>query len=87
MGSDFSNHLQTLGKMREQSIELWATNPKVLLPWLEELLKQGKATERVVDVQVQIGQQLPQTLHLAISERLQVEAVLWKAKNPKPAGQ
>ena len=84
--SDFPSILRTFDEMRDQVLDLWATNPKLLVPWLEELLKQAKEQERFTLARVQIGQDPVQWLDLAISHRLKAEAALWKAKNPKPPG-
>jgi hypothetical protein len=70
--------------MRAAATELWANDPKTLIPWLEEYVILAKESERFTQPRVEVGSDPPQQMHLARRHRLKVEAALWKAKNAPP---
>jgi hypothetical protein len=82
----FSELLLCLNDMREVAIELWASDPKVLVPWLEELVIIGKMVEQFIQFRSAAGSEPPQILHAAQRHRLEAEAALWKAKNAQRQG-
>ncbi|AWM40544.1 hypothetical protein GobsT_09410 [Gemmata obscuriglobus] len=63
--------------------ELWAEQPKELVPWLEELLVAAKDQEQYTQRRVEAGAYKPQLLNYATQTRLKIEMGLWKAKNAK----
>jgi hypothetical protein len=71
--------------MRAAATELWANDPKNLVPWLEEFVILARESEQFTQARVNAGTDPPQMLHTARRHRLKVEAALWKAKNPQPA--
>ena len=60
--------------------ELWDTQPKELIPWLEELVVAAKDMESFHKLRVEIGADSPFVLEAARRHRLAVETALWKAK-------
>jgi RNA polymerase sigma factor (sigma-70 family) len=83
--SDFWAFHQCLEDMRAAAVELWASEPKSLVPWLEEFVILSKDMERFAEARVNAGTDPPHAMNTARRYRLRVEAELWKAKNP-PAG-
>jgi hypothetical protein len=84
--SDLPPVVQCLEEIRRLVTELWANEPKTLIPWLEELLMMAKYYEQSTQAGVEAARESRTSLNLATAYRLRVEAALWKAKNPKPAG-
>ncbi|VTR92651.1 sigma-70 family rna polymerase sigma factor : RNA polymerase sigma factor, sigma-70 family OS=Singulisphaera acidiphila (strain ATCC BAA-1392 / DSM 18658 / VKM B-2454 / MOB10) GN=Sinac_0102 PE=4 SV=1: Sigma70_r2: Sigma70_r4_2 [Gemmata massiliana] len=72
-----------LSDMQATVTELWAKEPKELIPWLEELLILAKKLERSTHLRVEAGAIRPMNLNHAIRYRLALEAALWKVKNGK----
>ena len=72
-----------LSDMQATVTELWAKEPKELIPWLEELLILAKKLERSTHLRVEAGAIRPMNLNHAIRHRLALEAALWKVKNGK----
>ncbi|AMV23923.1 ECF RNA polymerase sigma factor SigE [Gemmata sp. SH-PL17] len=72
-----------LSDMQMAATELWAKEPKELVPWLEELLVLTKKLERSTHLRVEAGAIRPMILNHAIRHRLALEAALWKVKNGK----
>ncbi|MDB5306713.1 MAG: sigE 11 [Gemmataceae bacterium] len=72
--------------MQATVIELWANDPKNLIPRLEELVILAKEWERFTDARTVAGTDPPQQLHSAHRYRLATEATLWKAKSGKLSG-
>jgi len=69
-----------LADMQVTVVELWADQPKELIPWLEEFVVMAKDYERFFRIRVEAGAEPPQRLNAASRRRLAVEAVLAKAK-------
>src|SRR5687767_8526314 len=68
-----------LADVLDAATELWAGQPKELVPWLEEFVIASKHLEwstrvRVEHLSAPLGQ-----LHVATRLRLKMEAELWKA--------
>src|SRR5262249_28478588 len=80
----FSIVIACLNDMRNAALELWGNEPKVLTPWLEEFVIQGKMVEEFIYVRVQVGSDPSQNLYTATRHRLDAEAALWKAKKWRP---
>lgn len=72
--------------MRQVVTELYAGDPKTLIPWLEELLRLDKESERITRVRVDAGTDYPQNMNTARRQRLAAEAALWKAEHPPRPG-
>src|SRR4029077_1576764 len=49
----FSELFSCLNDMRDATLELWGNDPKVLMPWLEELVIMGKDAEWFIEIRVQ----------------------------------
>lgn len=77
---------RSLEDVREVTIELWANDPKSLIPRLEGLVILAKDWERIALSRFQVGTDPPHELNPAHRHRLAAEAVLWKAKNGKLGG-
>jgi RNA polymerase sigma factor (sigma-70 family) len=75
-------YLDCLSDMRAAAAELWADDPKTLVPWLEEFVAMGKHFERFVRARVEAAIDPPQLLYTAARHRLAAELALWKAKSP-----
>ncbi|MBN9119355.1 MAG: sigma-70 family RNA polymerase sigma factor [Planctomycetes bacterium] len=71
---------ELLTDIRIAAIELWAKEPKELVPWLEELVVMAKEFERVQYHRIVTGVVTPRMLNAAARHRLTVEAELLKAK-------
>ncbi|MDB5310820.1 MAG: sigE 11 [Gemmataceae bacterium] len=84
--TEFLYILHFMVDMREATVELWMTDPKNLIPRLEDLVVLAKEWERFTDARVAAGTDPPHQLHKARAHRLGAEATLWKAKNGKPGG-
>ncbi|HJZ58319.1 MAG TPA: hypothetical protein VKE74_25475, partial [Gemmataceae bacterium] len=84
--SDYIGLTDCLEDMRAAAQELWANDPKALIPWLEEFVILAKEFERFALARVKTGNDPPQTLNLVQRHRLKVEAALWKAKNAQRQG-
>jgi hypothetical protein len=84
--SELPSVVQCLEEIRRLVTELWANEPKTLIPWLEELLIMAKDLELSTQARIAAGRDSQTSLNLATAYRLRVEAALWKAKNPKPVG-
>ncbi len=69
--------------IQETVTELWAGQPKELVPWLEELVVMAKDYERFIQIRLNAGNALPTDLNAVTRYRLSAEATLWKAKNGK----
>jgi hypothetical protein len=69
-----------LADMETTVLELWGTQTKELIPWLEELVVVTKEFERFTYIRFLNGSDPPQRLNAASRQRLRVEATLWKAK-------
>ncbi len=82
-GPDSLQYQLCLLDMQAAATELWAKEPKELVPWLEELLLAAKEWERLMEIRARNRGIAPTQLHLATRTRLKMEAELWKAKNPK----
>ncbi|MBN9119354.1 MAG: hypothetical protein J0I06_09360 [Planctomycetes bacterium] len=67
--------------IQSAATELWAKQPKELVPWLGELLIAAKEHERFTHVRVLNGSAAPSELTAASRLRLKIEAELWKAKH------
>jgi hypothetical protein len=80
MPEDYIGLIDCLEDMRAAAQELWANDPKTLVPWLEEFVICAKEFERVTAARVRTGTVPPYALNLAQRYRLKVEAALWKAK-------
>lgn len=76
---------QCRADMRQVVTELYAGDPKSLIPWLEELLRMDKEWERFARLRVEAGADQPQSMITARRQRLAGEAALWKAKHPPRA--
>jgi RNA polymerase sigma factor (sigma-70 family) len=74
---------ELLADMRAAATELWAGQPKELVPWLEELVLVAKEMERYAQLRAEAGANPPQDVNAARRYRLAAEAALWKAKNAK----
>jgi hypothetical protein len=77
------NYMECLTDMRSVVLELWGSEPKILLPWLEEFVRLGKDMEYLTSFRTQSRYDPPFTLHTAQRHRLAAESALWKAKNPR----
>jgi RNA polymerase sigma factor (sigma-70 family) len=82
----FASQLSCLNDMRAVAIELWSSDPKLLMPWLEEFVIMGKVFEQFFIVRVMAGNDPPLSLNGACRHRLEAEAALWKAKNAQRPG-
>jgi RNA polymerase sigma factor (sigma-70 family) len=85
-GVPLSMPFDCLEDMRNVVLELWDRDPKILIPWLEELVIAEKEYERFVSSVVAGGQLGPQKLNAARRHRLEAEAALWKARNAQRQG-
>ena len=85
-GQEYLGMTRVLDDMRAVTLELWANEPKNLVPRLEEFVILAKDFERIATVRGAIGTDPPQVLCMTRRHRLEVEAALWKATHPKPAG-
>jgi hypothetical protein len=74
-----------LSDMQDAVLELWGNDPKILIPWMEELVVMNKYFEWFFGVRVSTGNEPPQSIYAAQRRRLEAEAALWKAKNPPKA--
>ncbi len=83
---DQDAYLRALESARVPTIELWEKDPKNLVPRLEEFLILARDAERFTKARVDAGTDAPSQWHSAQRHRLEVEAALWKAIHPKPAG-
>ena len=72
-----------LADMQVAITELWANEPKELIPWLEELVVVTKEFERFVLIRVEAGTDPPHAVHTTVRHRLALEVALWKAKHKK----
>lgn len=79
----FDHYRDCLSDIQSVAVELWANQPKELIPWLEEVTVVAKAVEAFTRTRVTIGTRLPMELTAARRLRLKAEAELWKAKNAK----
>jgi hypothetical protein len=66
--------------MQDAASELYAKDPKALVPWLEELLIQAKEMERLHFIRVGRGTDPPQRYNATVRDRLKIEEALLKAK-------
>jgi hypothetical protein len=82
-GPSFFEARNCLAEVLDTATELWAGQPKELVPWLEEFVIASKHLERYTRVRVETGTYPLSDLHAASRLRLKMEAELWKAKNPK----
>lgn len=80
---DYKATRECLLDMQSAVTELWAGQPKELIPWLEELLVASKEDESFTRVRAFTGTIPPPDLYAARRLRLKMEAELRKAKNPK----
>jgi hypothetical protein len=80
---EMTSFSQALENLREVDTELWADDPKTLVPRLEEVVTLAADFERWTSSRVRAGTDPPQQLDLAKSYRLAAEAAVWKAKNAK----
>jgi hypothetical protein len=80
--SDYVGWVLTQKELRAVATELWANDPKTLIPWLEEFVLLAKEAERYTRSRMEAGADPPGNLHAATRHRLAAEAALWKAKNP-----
>jgi hypothetical protein len=74
---------ECLSDMHAAVVELWANQPKEIVPWLEEMVIAAKMVERIARNRTAIGTSPPTDLQAARRFRLKMEAELWKAKNAK----
>lgn len=82
-GANLDRHRECLLDLLSAATELWANQPKELIPWLEELLIASKELEESVQLRVFLGTRSPDDSYAVRRLRLKMEAELWKAKNPK----
>lgn len=82
-GPNYDRHRMCLLDIQATAAELWAGQPKELVPWLEELLVASKEHERRMREHVLVGTVSGGEMVAARCVRLKIEAELWKAKNPK----
>lgn len=82
---EITEYVRAMEDIQAATAELWPNEPKHLLPRLEELLKLAKELEMYTDSRVNVGMDFPYALNLAHRHRLEVEAALWRAKNPARA--
>ncbi|MBX9585254.1 MAG: sigma-70 family RNA polymerase sigma factor [Gemmataceae bacterium] len=80
---EYYGQIGCLNDMRAAAGELWAREPAALVPWLEEFVRYAKQVERITEARTSAGADPPQSLNAARRYRLETEAALWKAKNPK----
>ena len=83
---EFEAFVRSIDTLRIPMVELWANDPKLLIPRLEECVLLAKEAERFTKARVDAGTDPPQQWPAAQRHRLEVEAVLWKLLHPKPAG-
>ncbi len=73
-------HTACLEDMRAVTLELWANEPKELVPRLEELVILAKDWERVTELRVRVGTDPPHQMAAVCRHRLAAEAALFKAR-------
>jgi RNA polymerase sigma factor (sigma-70 family) len=83
---DFAGQFQGQDDMRAAVTELYANDPKNLIPWLEEFIILAREWERFSESRVGAGTDPPWTVNVTRRHRLKVEAALWKAKNAQRQG-
>ena len=83
--NEYFNYLQIQNDLRAVAIELWAAEPKTLIPRLEELVLLAKEMERYTKARVAVGNDPAYALNQSTAHRLDAEAALWKAKHPPRA--
>jgi RNA polymerase sigma factor (sigma-70 family) len=76
----YSEMFECLADMQATASELWTSQPKELIPWLEELVLVAKELERVHCLRVLNGSDTPMRFLGATQYRLRAEAALLKAK-------
>lgn len=69
-------------EIRSVLAELYAGQPRELIPWLEELVVASKVFEWYARLCVEAGALKPQKMGSVVRVRLQLELALWSAKNP-----
>jgi RNA polymerase sigma factor (sigma-70 family) len=82
----FSEQMLCLNDMRAVAIELWGSEPRLLIPWLEELVLLGKEVEFFIRIRTEAGNEPPQNINAAQRHRLEAEAALWKVRNAQRQG-